>query len=274
MKIGIATYIYEDFTLSKALSRIAKFGFKYVEISTEHLKPRHQMENVKHIKERLNDLGLQTYTIHLPSSNGAINSPNERERQLSVKLLREVLHYGSFLGVCLAIVHPGKIVDAGEGFPQEEIFLLKDSVLIILKQAKLLGIKLAIENIPAFEQSIFGSCMEHLVNLVREIDDEYLGLCLDTGHCVVNHQDPTREFLLSQKYLFSIHVQDNPGCYTRDPHLAPTHGIIDWQAFLRTLKRVNYDGIFMLEVNGKGSSDRVTKECVTIVKNKLGLSLT
>jgi sugar phosphate isomerase/epimerase len=44
-----------------------------------------------------------------------------------------------------------------------------------------------------------------------------------------------------------LHVHDNDG--VKDWHWPPGYGNIDWSKVIRSLKKVNYKGVFMTEID-------------------------
>ena len=119
----------------------------------------------------------------------------------------------------------------------------------ILKVAKKNKVKIALENIDCYS-------MKHLYYILDNIKDKYLGFCYDVGH---HHLYNAKTDLLKRygDRLFALHLHDNlmdwhPGYdYTRDLHLLPFDGKIDFDKVCRKLKKTNYKGIIMLEVHKK-----------------------
>jgi sugar phosphate isomerase/epimerase len=71
-------------------------------------------------------------------------------------------------------------------------------------------------------------------------DHPSLGFCLDTGHALVA-AGPERAgefFEVMAPRLIAFHLADNAG--DRDSHLAPGHGLVDWEQFFRQVVRLNY----------------------------------
>ena len=49
-----------------------------------------------------------------------------------------------------------------------------------------------------------------------------------------------------------MHIQASDNRGVTDDHLPPGEGVIDWSVVLAMLERVEYRGVFMLEVAGNG----------------------
>lgn len=119
----------------------------------------------------------------------------------------------------------------------------------ILDAAKQNNVKIALENVDLYS-------IKHLYYLLNHVKDENLGFCYDIGH---HHLYNPKTDLL-KKYgnrLLAIHLHDNlmdwyPGYdYTRDLHLLPFDGKINFETVCKKLKRENYKGIIMLEIHKK-----------------------
>ena len=55
-----------------------------------------------------------------------------------------------------------------------------------------------------------------------------------------------------------LHIHDNFG--TEDYHLAPGIGTIDWKAFAGALRKIGYEGVFSLEING--APERISQHLI------------
>jgi sugar phosphate isomerase/epimerase len=88
-------------------------------------------------------------------------------------------------------------------------------------------------------------------SLVAMVDDELdlpnVGICLDLGHAHMMG-DAIEAIDAVSELLVATHVHDNHG--TRDEHLPPFDGTIDWPAALIALQKIGYEGTLMLELAG------------------------
>lgn len=85
-----------------------------------------------------------------------------------------------------------------------------------------------------------------ILNVVEFINDEHFKICLDTGHVSVfsdlSLSDEVRR--LGDK-IQVLHVHDNK--FSRDLHMMPYSGDIDWNDFRKALKDIGFNGSFSLE---------------------------
>lgn len=87
---------------------------------------------------------------------------------------------------------------------------------------------------------------EALLRLLEAVDDENLGVILDTAH-----QHAQKEMLpLSVeklgRHIRYVHVADNDGLTNR--HFAPGTGTIDWDEVFIALKRQGFDGYYAIDL--------------------------
>lgn len=106
----------------------------------------------------------------------------------------------------------------------------------IVDYAKELEVKVAFENV-----KIKG----YLEYVLKNIDNDNVGICYDAGHCHVHFDDEFPYELFKDK-IFAVHLHDNDK--TDDLHLLPFDGSIDWEYVIRKLKQCNYQGPITLEL--------------------------
>lgn len=70
-----------------------------------------------------------------------------------------------------------------------------------------------------------------------------VGICFDTNHYV---QGTTGHFMdIAGKRIRTLHCSDFD--FVNECHWLPTQGDIDWEEFVRRLRGIGYDGVFMYE---------------------------
>jgi len=84
-------------------------------------------------------------------------------------------------------------------------------------------------------ENVYEAGPEDLVPLFRELQNENVGFCLDTGHQSAFSRTPLGSWLSKLgKNLAQVHLHDNLG--DQDQHLALGHGRIDFSILFRHLK--------------------------------------
>lgn len=113
--------------------------------------------------------------------------------------------------------------------------------------AKPLGVTLLVENIP---NEI--STPERLMELLRILRYDDLGVCFDTGHA---HMMSTvhQAFGVLESRIRSTHVHDNDG--NRDSHLWPGDGTVDWEQTMQRLRAAPHNPALLMEIEGQDSVD-------------------
>ena len=105
----------------------------------------------------------------------------------------------------------------------------------IVDYAEKLNIKVAFENTKHY------GCLEYVF---KHIKNSNAGICYDSGHCHCNFKGKFSWDMFKDK-IFAVHLHDNDK--SRDLHLLPFEGTIDWNELSNTLKKANYKGPITLE---------------------------
>ncbi len=115
------------------------------------------------------------------------------------------------------------------------------------------NVALAMENVFAGGEA-YADChyttSDDIMEYVDKMNHPLIGVCLDTGHAIVTHQDPVQMIKAFGKHLIALHMNGNAG---RDMHLLP--GTLDswldtndYEKISLTLKEVGYKGPYNLEI--------------------------
>jgi sugar phosphate isomerase/epimerase len=104
------------------------------------------------------------------------------------------------------------------------------------------------------------SSAERLVTLLEdELDGVEAGICLDYGHAhLMGDLGDAIETISG--HLWTTHVHDNRG--TRDDHLVPYAGSINWDAAIMETQKIGYEGVLMFEVAASGDPLDVLRRTV------------
>lgn len=145
-----------------------------------------------------------------------------------------------FVGAPLVVIHPSDVYVAGTR--TLDVALTRDAVAYGREQ----GVRLALEN----GQRPF------LADAASKVDG--LGICLDVGHVYLS-RELMSDFLAElgekiihlhiQELLSEVEMAQLPG--TMKDHYIPGTGTIphaDWELLSTTLKRVNYSGALVFEI--------------------------
>ena len=259
-RYGLSSWLYLHHSLEEALPRIARAGFRQVELWADqtHLDPRANPD-LPAIEALLRRLGLEVHSVHLPFSGLDLGSPDESGLDGWLRLTGTALEYCAQLGGRVAVLHAsgGKSALEGEALDRSRR-LSAAFVRGAQALAGRLGIRLALENL----LREWSQCGRSLAELAQTFPDDEIGFCLDTGHALVNGLDVAAEVRAAGSRLVAIHADDNDG--REDRHLPPTRGVLDWQEVERCLATAGFDGCRMLEVYGGDDPDQVLQELATL----------
>lgn len=128
----------------------------------------------------------------------------------------------------------------------------KKRLLKVLKVCKKYNIPLAIENI---------NCPQLFKKVFKEIDNEYLQFCYDSGHNNAFDKDFDYLSVYGDK-LKALHLHDNMG--DNDSHIISKYGNIDWDKIAKKL--ANKDIILDYEMILNCSNDLTPETCLLETK--------
>lgn len=180
------------------------------------------------------------------------SNPNEVEERLIPRTIR-ALEVSALVGCKIAIVHP---VHHEEYLGHEEERFEQNMRFYrgLLPYAKEFGIKIALENMFQKEKKrgVLGhdtcSRSEEFIRYLDTLNDEHFVACLDLGHCgVVGLEAQNMIRALGHDRLQALHVHDND--YTKDQHLLPFVGKMNWEEIMRALAEIDYMGEFTYEAD-------------------------
>jgi sugar phosphate isomerase/epimerase len=265
--------IYEILPIEKALERLQYFGVKYSEYSIEHFEKIRDFDKlddkIRELRELVPSFSLRIVQMHAPYGdlNTMLGSSHEGERRKGIDLLRRWLGYANQLNVEILVMHP---FIAEQVFQSDSVSAAKESAesnITVFKElskfANDSGVKIAIEN---RLETVFGCRIPDLLSIVN-VNLDNLGICLDTGHAMVNGISPAIAAEQARDALIATHLNDNDSY--GDQHLPPLMGNIDWSDFMRVMESIQYGGLLMVEIIGSSSSLRACDNRLLLTKGAI-----
>lgn len=215
---------------------------KYYQCSEEELKAMLLKE-----KQLMEEAGIVPSQAHgpwrWPPQDGTAEQREER-----MEKMKQSIRATALLGCKNWVIHPLMpygIYDIGTGHEAETWSINKEFMQELLETAKEYGVTICFENMPMPQFSI-GS-PQQILEFVKEMDDEFFKICLDTGHVAVYPDgNPAEAARLMKDEIRVLHVHDNDG--QNDCHWLPYFGVIDWQEFGEALREIDFQGVFSYEV--------------------------
>jgi hypothetical protein len=164
---------------------------------------------------------------------------DRKERIEAMDEIKRAIEVAEVIPFRFLVLHVGV---SGERFDEHKFEGAMTSIEHLHAFAKPLGVGLLLENIPNEL-----TAPEKLVELIRTLHYDDLGVCFDLGHA---HLDPGVEaaFATLKPLIRSVHVHDNQG--VKDEHLWPGGGTIDWKQTMELLRTAPQVPALVLEIEG------------------------
>ncbi|MBQ8813324.1 MAG: sugar phosphate isomerase/epimerase [Lachnospiraceae bacterium] len=212
----------------------------------------------KAIRATADEKGFPCVQTHAPFSFrlDQWNDPKTFEGVVFPRMVRSI-EISAILGAKVIVIHPlHHMVYHGH---EEEIFQLNmEYYRRLIPYAAEYGIKIGVENM--FQKDPLRNCIvadtcsdvEEFIRYIDTLNSPQITACLDVGHVALPLSDLTAADVirrLGHERLGALHIHDND--YTRDQHVLPYLGKLDWAEIAKALGEINYEGDFTYEVNGQ-----------------------
>jgi len=207
---------------------------------------------IEGVSDAASKLGVEFTQGHAYTYNFLDQYIGEEERQKHEMYTRRSIECCAILGIKTCVTHPGTDWHSVDRVSSSKTKNIK-YFLKLLEYAGRFGMDLAIENMCNFNVQPhvkYCSLAEELIDLVRTINDERVGVCWDFEHADIMRIDQRKALLVIGKLLKATHVSDTHS--DTDPelmHIMPMFGKIDWAEMIRTLKEIDYTGCFSYEAH-------------------------
>ena len=264
MRFGISSHLYHDQQLSQEhLTQIASYGFEALELfATRSHFDYHDPAKIAGLRRWLTDTGLSLHGIHAPIAQSAsggtftgvysIAAKDNTARQQAVHEVEVALAVADQIKCDVLVVHlglPSRQPGAGDNSRAAAARSLEE----IIRLTEPLRTRVMVEVIPNDLSSV-----STLVTLLeRDFEGTDAGICMDFGHAHLMGDLPDA-IETAAEHLLTTHVHDNRG--REDDHLVPYRGTIDWPAALVTMRKIGYDGTYLMELANTGTPATVLEE--------------
>lgn len=239
--------------------RTLDFAFVMQNMSTYILRGDDWQQKMDEICNLSAKLGITWSQSHLPYVNETMFQADANFRKPGYQeyfdeCMRRAYLASAMLGVRYATLHP-------LSFPEfnYETQAQQDANHAYFDQFIDLGIKhgvgTAYENmLPSLNRAYpdrYCTHYEQLISLIDSYNDPMVAACWDTGHANQMNFDQQRALRAMGHRVKNLHLNDNH-YGTRDEHLQPFMGYIDWYKVIETLAEIGYDGDITYETNQVG----------------------
>jgi protein FrlC len=242
-----SSFVYLNYPLQEAIRRLHRFGYQGIEIwgGRPHLY-RHDLDAELDSIKALLDQFEMTVPNFIPAQfryPTILCSSNESVRRDSVRYIEDAIDNALKIGapsvsLCAGMTLYGESIDQGWAN-------LRQSIIELIDYTDQTNLRLLIEPAHQAESTLILTIADGL-RMIREIKSERLGICLDTGHAHLNHEDLAQIVRDLRGVPLHIHIDDNRG--DSDAHLMPGEGRIDYKPFVRALREMSYPGFVSAEL--------------------------
>jgi sugar phosphate isomerase/epimerase len=251
MVFGYSTNAFVKFALIDAVARIARLGFKGVEIMADrpHLYPPDMDENeLQRLTQTLAACGLKvtnlnSFTLfavgdtYLPSWI----EPEKQRREIRIRHTRDCLRVARRLGCATISVPPGGPLDGVSRPEAERRFYAGLEQVIPL--AEELGVKLLIEP----EPGLMIETTPQFQAFMKGIRSPAVGINFDIGHFFCAGEEPQAAFEVLFEWIGHVHLEDIAPTRVHQ-HLIAGQGAIPLRAVLTRMRELGYAGDISLEL--------------------------
>jgi len=228
--------IFSDKDPKDVLKTLKKSGVNGIELL---VSSNTKMEDIEVIKKPLNDLGLQTFSVH--QSVSSIFNINIKEIEVLFKIANQLS--ANVVVIHLSVVG-NKIFD-------------RDYVGALKQLENKYKIKIGMENGPLNPLWLFRTFSWREDEFCSVIADAKFNITFDVVHLAQTGKDILNFFDKNKDRIVNIHLSDykrsflnNPLMLTKGTHLPLGEGNLPIKKSLQTLKKNRYEGIITMEING------------------------
>ena len=251
---AVSTYLYVKERLHPGLlDELVKSGVQAIEIfaARQHFDYANRKQHVREITEWFRSTGIPLNSVHAPlyadyewgrtgSPPVNIASTDRATRIEAMDEIKRALEIAEHIPYRFLVQHLG---NPNESFDEKKFEAAMTSVEHLRAFARPLGVRILVENIPNEL-----STPERLVEFIRTMHFDDIGVCFDCGHAHMMSGVP-EAFETLKKHICSTHVHDNHK--EKDSHLWPGQGSIDWKQTMELLRTAPQTPPLLLEIEGE-----------------------
>jgi len=191
------------------------------------------------------------FILHLPfgPNNNLATTINLNQTK---KRLKEAIEFGERLKVKKLTLHSGEIMN--DLLKEDAIKLSILNVQELADIVKPLKMTIMVENLIGMKELCVSP--NEVLSFLKEVNRPNVKFTFDCGHAnVAGYKDLSSFVLMLKKYLYHLHLSDNFG--DEDAHSLLGSGSIDFFVFFKTLKNINYNQYYCVEVFHQGLDDLI-----------------
>lgn len=213
-KVGIAGYTFVKFDIDKTLETMKRADVHYLCIKDFHLPVKSTDKEIKAFHAKLKEYDITGYAV------GPLYMKTEAD-------VDKFFDYAKRVGVKTIV-----------GVPQYDL------LPYVNKKVQEYDMNYAI-HLHGPDIDIYQDADE-VWEKTKDLDPR-MGMCLDVGHDTRNGKDPVADLKKYHTRVFDIHIKDVTGTTGKGYSVEVGRGIIDFPAFVKALREVEYTGVCSLE---------------------------
>jgi len=251
MVFGYSTNAFVKFRLVDAVARIARLGFKGVEIMADrpHLYPPDVDDtHFEHLRQTLVAAGLKVTNLNsftlFAVGDTYLPSWIEAERQrrdIRIRHTRDCLHLARRLGCTNISVPPGGPLSGVTRREAERLF--HEGLEQVVPLAEELQVRILVEP----EPGLMIETTRQFREFMRGVRSPAVGLNFDIGHFFCAGEDPAEAFETLLEWVGHVHLEDIAATRVHQ-HLIAGQGAIRFADVLKHMRRLGYAGDISLEL--------------------------
>lgn len=260
------------------LNLLKSSGFTSVGIEfnkTDWLSDANWKEKAIELKDALDNCKMNVSSAHLhhyPLDVGVSVKYDDTE-----ELIRRSIEASFIIGAAFLTAHPRSSID--QGFSYEVAAKAnRDDFFPLIERAEKEGVCLLFENMPVFpdfpSHRYFSSKPDEFSQFIDSFNSDSVGVCWDIGHAhMLLDEDEFGYMKQVGKRIKIIEVNNNWIRY--DSHMLPSCGSIDWNAFSKAVKEINFTGDLLLDAK-PAKVPEIAKayythafDCMKIIKERI-----
>src|SRR5262245_57285139 len=255
MQLAFSTNAYLHHSFSDAVTRLAKIGYRGVEIMADvpHAWPAYLLAEQKQaIRDALaaNKLAISNINAFMMH---AVNDhrqkywhpswiePDAQYRRVRIDHTKRPLTLAKELGASCITTEPGGPL---EGRSRAEcLALFVEMLKPVVEHAEKECVMLLVEP----EPDLLIETADQYLEFASKLSSPYLGLNFDIGHAYCVKDDPATTVRRLGQLIRHVHLEDIAATRIHH-HLIPGEGAIDFASTLTALKEIGYNGWVTIEL--------------------------
>ncbi|UCD83162.1 MAG: sugar phosphate isomerase/epimerase [Desulfobacterales bacterium] len=251
MVFGYSTNAFKKFSLTEAIEKIARIGFKGAEILGDrpHLYPpdvdQVQIEhlNAVIVRNKIKVTNLNSFTLfavgdtYLPSWI----EPDKDRREIRIRHTLDSLKIAKQIGCPNISIPPGGPLDGLAR--QEAMHLFHHGLEQVVSLAEELGVMILVEP----EPDLMIETTAQFKDFIKDVPSKSIGLNFDIGHFFCVGEDPRRAFEELFQWVGHVHLEDIAPSREHN-HLIAGRGAVEFKEVFTSMVQLGYTGDISLEL--------------------------